>query len=109
MTLEKVHLNKNSKQVKFRGCLWLSVTFKINSHKSYWAQIHRKHLSSPFYSQNRALTNAIYTDRSLLEGRCVTSTFSVFHATGGPYLFYFFVAFKKIFPKKNLTTFLRPP
>ena len=25
MTLEKVRLNKNSKQVKFRGFLWLSL------------------------------------------------------------------------------------
>ena len=48
----------NSKQVKFRGLLRLSVTFKINSHTSYRAQIHRKHLSSPFCSQNRALTDA---------------------------------------------------
>ena len=54
MTLEKVRFIKNSKQVKFRGFLRLAVTFKINSHKSYWAQIHRKHLSSPVCSQNRA-------------------------------------------------------
>ena len=41
---------------------------------------------------------------------CVTSIFGVFHATGGPYLFYFSVASKKIFQKKkNSITFLRPP
>ena len=32
MTLEKVRLSKNPKTVKFRGSLWLAVTFKINSH-----------------------------------------------------------------------------
>ena len=58
MSLEKVRLIKNSKQVKFRGFLRLAVTFKINSQASYRAQIHRKHLSSPFCSQNRALTDA---------------------------------------------------
>jgi len=58
MTLEKIRLIKNSKQVKFREFLRLAVTFKINSHKSYWAQINRKHLSNPFFSQNRALIDA---------------------------------------------------
>ena len=33
---------------------------------------------------------------------CVTSIFGVFHATGGPDLFYFFVASKKIFQKKKI-------
>ena len=33
---------------------------------------------------------------------CVTSIFGVFHATGGPYLFYFFVASKKILKKKKI-------
>ena len=51
MTLEKVPLIKNSKQVKFWEFLRLAVSFKINSRKSYWAQIHRKHLSCPVCSQ----------------------------------------------------------
>ena len=32
---------------------------------------------------------------------CVTSVFGVFHGTGGSYLFYFFVASKKILKKKQ--------
>ena len=33
---------------------------------------------------------------------CVTSIFGVFHATGGPYVFYFFVASKKNISKNNI-------
>ena len=104
MTLEKVRLNKNSKQVKFRGFLRLSVTFKIKSHKTYRVQIHRKHLSSPFCSQNRALTDANSTDRSLLEGMCHVN-FWCFSLHARPLTFFnFFVASKKIFPKKKKKT-----
>ena len=101
MTLEKVRLNKNSKQVKFRRFLRLSVTFKINSHKSYWAQIHRKHLSSPFCLQNRALTDASLTDRSLLEGMCHVN-FWCFSRHVRPLPFFILLwRPKKIFQKKN--------
>ena len=101
MTLEKVRLNKNSKQVKFRGFLRLSVTFKIKSHKTYWVQIHRKHLSSPFCSQNRALTDANSTDRSLLEGMCHVNfwCFSL-HARPLPFLIFLWRP-KKYFQKKK--------
>ena len=98
MTLEKVRLNKNSKQVKFRGFLRLSVTFKIKSHKTYWVQIHRKHLSSPFCSQNRALTDANSTDRSLLEGMCHVN-FWCFSRHGRPLPFLFFCGVQKILKK----------
>ena len=32
---------------------------------------------------------------------CVTSIFGVFHATGGPYLFYFFCGVQKSISKKE--------
>ena len=94
MTLEKVRLNKNSKQVKFRGFLRLCVSFKINSHKSYWAQIHRKHLTSSLCSQNRALTDADKTDRSLLEGMCYVN-FWCFSRHARPLPFFIFCGVQK--------------
>ena len=48
---------KNSKQVKFRGFFggWQEPLklIHINSHKSYWAQIHCKHLNSLLLSSKQ--------------------------------------------------------
>ena len=60
--------------------------FKINSHKSYWAQMRCNDLSSPFLSSKQGFNWCEWNRAKAW----VTSIFGVFHATRGLYLFLFF-------------------
>ena len=89
--LEKVRLIVNSiSKWNFGDFLRLAVTFKINSHKSYWAQIRCYHLNSPFLSSKQGF-NWCELNRAKCTWRYVSRQFGCFSRNVGPVPFDFFL------------------